>query len=74
MSLEKLTLGERIVMASRFLAAEHLRQDADEAGINVRQLQNQMAVVRMNEPESENTIRQDLFRQPDPDGEPKEAA
>jgi hypothetical protein len=74
MSLETLTLGERIVLASRFLTAEHLRQEADEAGINVRQLQNQMAVVRMNENPTQPSIRQDLYRQPPQDTEPKEAA
>ena len=48
MSLQDLTLGERIVMAARVAAAEHLRQDADGAGINVKRLQREMEVVRQN--------------------------
>lgn len=48
MSLQHLTLGERIVMASRVAAAEHLRQDADSAGINVRRLQREAEIARTN--------------------------
>ena len=60
-------------MAARMMAVEHLRQEADEAGINVRRLQNQMAVVRMSD--TERPIRQDLFRQPQrPASNGKEAA
>jgi hypothetical protein len=68
MSLQHLTLGERIVMAARVMAAEHLRQEADEAGINVRLLQREMEMVRQNEARQgrapEAALRQDLFRQP----------
>jgi hypothetical protein len=68
MSLKHVTLGERIVMAARLATAEHLRQEADEAGINVKRLQNQMAVIRLNAQERvdlvDQTIRQDLYRQP----------
>lgn len=72
MSFEHLTLGERIVMASRVAAAEHLRQDADSAGIDVRRLQREMEVVRRGQPSMQTlgsamagVTRQDLYRQPD---------
>ena len=67
MSLQHLTLGERIVMAARLMAAEHLRQDADAAGINVHRLQRQMEMVRQNEAKAAraaSSFRQDLFQQP----------
>ena len=73
MSLQHLTLGERIVMAARLMAVEHLRQDADAAGINVHRLQRQMEIVRQNEAKAgrgpEASFRQDLFRQPESVGE-----
>jgi hypothetical protein len=68
MSLQHLTLGERIVMAARLMTAEHLRQDADAAGINVRRLQREMDIVRINNEQwrpPEAGFRQDLFRQPE---------
>jgi hypothetical protein len=85
MSLQHLTLGERIVMASRVAAAEHLRQDADGAGINVRRLQREMEVVRRQNPVPEtlgaamvDSFRQDMFRQPSagstPGGDDRRAA
>ena len=72
MSLQHLTLGERIVTAARLMAAEHLRQEADDAGINVRRLQGEMTIVRQNQARADfanlgrapESIRQDLFRQP----------
>ena len=72
MSLQHLTLGERIVMAARVAAAEHLRQDADGAGINVRRLQREMDVVRSKNPAQAtlgsamaDSFRQDLYQQPE---------
>ena len=68
MSLKHLTLGERIVMGARLMAAEHLRQDADAAGINVQRLQREVELVRINEAKAgrgpQAAFRQDLFRQP----------
>ena len=83
MSLQHLTLGERIVMASRVAAAEHLRQDADGAGINVRRLQREMEIVRRQNPQPAtigaamvDAFRQDLFAQPASasDGDDRRAA
>lgn len=75
MTLKPLTLGERIVMAARMAAADHLRQEADEQGLNVKQLQNQMAVVRMNEVRmNEVPTRSNPHRSPTPGDDDKEAA
>jgi hypothetical protein len=85
MSMQHLTLGERIVMASRVAAAEHLRQDADGAGINVQRLQREMEVVRRQNPLPEtlgsamaDSFRQDKYQQPtaagQSDGDDRRAA
>ena len=66
MSLNTLTLGERMVMATRFLVAEHVRQEVELA-----QTQSQQPRQSVNAHFSERAItpgssslRQDLFRQP----------
>lgn len=39
MNLKTLTLGERMVMAARIAAAEHIRQAAKASGVDVAQVQ-----------------------------------
>jgi hypothetical protein len=41
MSLQHLTLGERMVLAARLMTVEHIRQEADAAGVDLTTLASQ---------------------------------
>ena len=52
-----------MVMAARIAAAEHVRQEADAAGVDLSQL-NRRNIVQRVDATMAAVIRQDLFNQP----------
>lgn len=64
MSLHTLTLGERMVLAMRMLTVEHIRQEADAAGLDLSKFERAAAVAERVDEREVAAIRQDLFRQP----------
>ena len=47
MKLKPLTLGERMVMIARIAAAEHIRQAAAEAGVDLVRIQTLLREAHM---------------------------